>query len=98
VEWGHRDKDMDLIKIFNVLSKINVTPNVESLNEIKEYFSSAEMGDNYTICQRLRWIKNQNVDLYNKHKEPIYLAIFLIADEAHGMAKKMNDKLVEYKG
>lgn len=86
---------MDSAKIFDLFSRVNITADEESLKEVRQYLTC--VNEDYTICQRLRWIKNQNVILYEKYKEPIYLAILLIADEAHIMAKKMNDKLVEYK-
>jgi hypothetical protein len=50
-----------------------------------------------TVCQRMRWVILKNFDLYKKTNEDIYLAMMICCEEAQISAKKMSNKLIEYK-
>ena len=81
-------------QISDIISGYGIYVDQETILKAKSLFPKNE---DSTICQRLRWIIEKNMELYRQTKELVYLAMILYTDEAHTMAKKMNDKLVEYK-
>jgi len=84
-------KDIDH---YDILSRMGIVLEEDKINEALRLFP---IDEGLNICQRLRWLINQNKILYEKTEEPIYLSIMVCCAETKIMAKKMNNRLEEYK-
>lgn len=80
--------------MIDIISTLGILVDIETIEKAK---SLLPHNPDMNICQRLEWIRHQHMDLYRQTKEPIHLALTLYSSEAREMAKKMNDRLVEYK-